>query len=62
MRHLTNGLLGDREMEITSLSCLRAAVMAAAEKRKHEEVKAKFGLGPFQTKKMMKFVVNTVKS
>ncbi len=59
MRHLTNGLLGDREMEITSLSCLRAAVMAAAEKRKHEEVKVMLGVGPFQTKKMTKSVVNT---
>ncbi len=45
-------LLGDIENETTFLSCLRAAVMAAADiKRNHEEVKAKFGIEPFQTKK-----------
>ncbi len=39
-------------MEITLLGCLRAAVMAAADiKRKHEEVKVKFGKEPFQTEK-----------
>ncbi len=36
-------------MEI--FSCLRAAIMAAADiKCKHEKVKAKFGVGPFQLK------------
>ncbi len=39
-------------MEITVLSGLRAAVIAVADiKCKHEEVKARFGVGPFQTKK-----------
>ncbi len=36
--------------EIALLTCLRAAVMAAIDiKCEHEEVKAKFGVGPFQT-------------
>ncbi len=39
-------------MEITLLSHLRAAVMAAADiTSKHEEVKAKLGVGPFRTGK-----------
>ncbi len=44
------------------LSCLRAASMAAADiKDKHQEVKAKFGVGPFQIKKVTRFVINTAK-
>ncbi len=35
-------------MEVTSLSCIPAAIMAAADiKRKHEEIQAKCGMGPF---------------
>ncbi len=55
MTHLTSGgwhyFQETEKMEITLLSCLRAAVMAVADiKFKHDEVKAKFGERAFQIK------------
>ncbi len=42
------------------LSCLGTAVMAATDiKRKHEKVKAKFGLGPFHHEEVYKYNMTT---
>ncbi len=55
MRHLTNGgrhLISFRTQKMELISCPGTAVTAIVDiKHKHEEVKAKFDVGPFQTKK-----------
>ncbi len=44
--------IAERGNETHTESCLRAAVMAAVDiEHKHEEVKAKFAVGPIRTKK-----------